>query len=209
MFTGIVEEIGKVTAASNREVSVTALRALSGLQTGASVAVNGVCLTVTATTPNTFTVNVMPETLRRTNLGQLQTGDRVNLERALMLGGELGGHFVQGHIDDTGEITNITTEENARLLHITASPEVMRLIVLKGFIAVDGVSLTVAGRDDRTFWVSLVDFTQRNTTLGEKHPGDRVNLEADIIAKYVAQFQQTAGGNITFEFLQEHGFMVN
>ncbi|MFC1961461.1 riboflavin synthase [Chloroflexota bacterium] len=209
MFTGIIEEIGSTIAAETNHLVIAARETLSGLKAGGSIAVNGVCLTATAFEADSFTVDVMPETRRRTNLGLLRRGDRVNLERPLALGGELGGHLVQGHIDATGEITSIDREDDATMVRIIAPGEVMRYVVPQGFITVDGASLTVVERDEDSFRVSLVDFTHHHTTLGDRKRGDPLNLEVDIIAKYVAQFQQPRSGKITPAFLQEHGFMVN
>ena len=187
---------------------INASQAIKGLQPGGSIAVNGVCLTATNFDSRSFTVDVMPETLKRTNLGLLHTGDRVNLERPLALGGELGGHLVQGHIDDTGRIASLTKDREAILITFEAPPDVMRFIVPRGFIAVDGVSLTVTERDASTFRVSIVGFTRQHTIIETRKVGDTVNLEVDIIAKYVAQMTQPHAG-ITAEFLQEHGFPVH
>jgi riboflavin synthase len=151
----------------------------------------------------------MPETRQRTNLGQLHAGDRVNLERPLKLNGEIGGHLVQGHIDDTGRVVSVAKEGEAVLMRFQAKPEVMRYIVPKGFIAVDGTSLTVTTKDDDTFGVSLVGYTLQHTILADRKPGDTVNLEADIIGKYVESLSKAQGTTITAEFLREHGFMVN
>ncbi|HTY81906.1 MAG TPA: riboflavin synthase [Dehalococcoidales bacterium] len=208
MFTGIVEEVGSVVAVSSTALKVAAKKALQNLQLGGSVAVNGACLTAIAFDDKTFSVNVMPETLQKTNLGLLKSGDKVNLERPLGLGGELGGHLVQGHIDGTGKVSAVTPEGAALRIKFTAPPEIMRLIVTKGFICVDGVSLTVTEKDDKFFGVSIVDFTRNNTTLSFKKPGDVVNLEADIIGKYVAEFLKPQGTGITAEFLRENGFPV-
>jgi riboflavin synthase len=209
VFTGIVQEIGSVAFVAAGSLVVTASQALKGMQLGGSIAVNGVCLTVTAFNDKSFSVDVMPETLRLTNLGRLRTGDTVNLERPLSLGGEMGGHLVQGHVDDTGRIASVTVEGGAVLMRFEASPEVMRFVVPKGFIAVDGVSLTVASIDTDSFWVSIVDYTRQHTILGSKKVGDLVNLEVDIIAKYVEQLSQPQRTGITVDFLQEHGFLVN
>jgi riboflavin synthase len=151
----------------------------------------------------------MPETSKRTNLGLLSAGDRVNLERSLALGGRLGGHLVQGHVDATGRVASVTWEGGAMIVRFEALPEVMRYVVEKGFIAVDGVSLTVVTRDTTSFRVSLVDYTRRHTILSSRQVGDIVNLEADIIAKYVEQLGQTRSTGITLDFLQEHGFLVS
>lgn len=207
MFTGIIEETGKVRSASHDRLVVGARRVLEGVKIGDSIAVNGVCLTVTAFSPESFTIGVMPETLRRTNLGELSPGDEVNLERALGAGAPMGGHFVQGHVDGTGRIVSVTREENAQIVRTSASPEVMRYIVPKGFIAIDGVSLTVVDWEPASFTVSLVPHTQANITLAGKKRGDTVNLEVDIIGKYVERFISARQGTITEAFLAEHGFI--
>jgi len=207
MFTGIVEEIGKVRAARRGQLTVAAQKVLEDTKLGDSIAVNGVCLTVTGLSPDSFSVDVMPETLRRTNLGKLRPGDGVNLERPLAVGGRFGGHFVQGHVDGVGRVLSVTPEKEALLLKFEATQEIMRYIVEKGFIAVDGVSLTVVECNSTSFTVSLVTFTLENTTLGGRRPGDMVNLEVDIIAKYVARLRE-GGTGITMEFLAEHGFLA-
>ena len=208
MFTGIVEELGKVTSAQAGNLVITANDVLSGIERGGSIAVNGVCLTVTDFNNNSFSVDVMPETLKRTNLGLLSAGDRVNLERPVALDGRLGGHLVQGHVDDTGRIASVIWDAGTMLVRFEAPPEVMRFTVEKGFVAVDGVSLTITTKDASSFWVSVVDYTQKHTTLGSKQVGDPVNLEVDIIAKYVEQLSQAHRTGITVDFLQEHGFLV-
>jgi riboflavin synthase len=209
MFTGIIEEIGTLAAAPSGKLLINAGQVLEGLTLGGSVAVNGACQTVIAFNDRTFTVEVMPETLRLTNLGQLRIGDRVNLERPLGLGGEIGGHLVQGHVDGTGKIVSAQKEGDAVLIRIEAPPELMRFVVKKGFIAVDGASLTVVDKDESSFRVSIVGYTREHITLVEKKTGDDVNLETDIIGKYVAEFNRPESGGITAEFLQEHGFAVN
>ncbi len=208
MFTGIAEEIGEVVSAQAARLVIRAGNVLAGIKPGGSMAVNGACLTVTDFNSTSFSVDIMPETRRRTNLGRLRPGDKVNLERPLSLGGELGGHLVQGHIDDTGRVASARWEGEALLMEFEASAEVMRYIVPKGFIAVDGISLTVVDRDAASFSVSLVDYTRKHTTLGEKRVGDLVNLEADIIAKYVEQFNQGRGAGVTADLLKEHGFLA-
>ncbi len=207
MFTGIVEETGKVAALAGNNLTITAREVVKGLTLGQSLAVNGVCLTVTAFNPAGFTVQVMPETLRRSNLGALRPGSRVNLERPLKFDGELGGHLVQGHVDGTGTLLSITPEADARLMRFAAPPDILRYVVEKGFIAVDGVSLTVASYDAESFTVSIVGFTRTHTTLGDKAAGDAVNLEVDIMAKYAERFSRPARPSVTTEFLREHGFM--
>jgi len=208
VFTGIVEEIGRVKATPAGSLVITAGGVLPGMESGASMAVNGVCLTVTDFDRKSFAVDVMPETLRRTNLGILKAGDRVNLERPLTLGGRLGGHLVQGHVDDTGRVTSVRRGSQETLVRFDTPPRLMPYIVEKGFIAVDGVSLTVVSKDTSSFQVSLVDYTAKHTTLGERRLGDLVNLEVDIIAKYVEQLSRTSRPEITFDFLEEHGFLV-
>jgi len=209
MFTGIIEEIGTVISAKPGGLTVAAGDILKGLSLGGSIALNGVCLTVTSLQANAFTTDVMAETLKRTNLGMLKTGDRVNLESPLVLGGPLGGHLVQGHIDAAGRITSIRWDGEAMLVGFEAPPEVMRYVVEKGFIAVDGVSLTVVARDAGTFQVSVVAHSRRNTIIEKWQIGDLVNLEVDIIAKYVEQVNQPRGTGITADFLREHGFSVS
>jgi riboflavin synthase len=208
VFTGIIEEVGRVIWVRSGSLVIAASDVLHGMGRGASMAVNGVCLTVTNFDNSSFSVDVMPETLKRTNLGLLYAGDGVNLERALPLGGRLGGHLVQGHVDDTGRVTSITWEGGAMTFRFEASPEVMHYMVEKGFIAVDGVSLTIVTKDTSSFQVSVVDYTRKYTTLGTRRVGDRVNLEVDIIAKYVKQLSQAYRPGITADFLQEHGFLV-
>ena len=206
MFTGIVEEIGTVRETSRERLAFEAHNVLEGMKAGDSIAVNGVCLTVVSLENHSFSVNVMPETLRCTNLSRLHYSDQVNLERALVLGGRLGGHLVLGHVDDTGEVMDVTSEEAAHIMRISAPAKLMPYIVDKGFIAVDGVSLTIVDLDDFSFVVSLVAYTMEHTTLGEKRPGDVVNLEADIIAKYVENLKERKRQGLNFEFLREYGF---
>jgi riboflavin synthase len=208
MFTGIIQEIGTVASLPSGGLVINAGQILDGIELGGSIAVNGVCQTITAFTADSFSVDVMPETLKRTNLGMLRLGDRVNLERPLGLGGEIGGHLVQGHVDATGQVISVSREGEAIIMRFRTPEELMRYIVEKGFIAVDGTSLTVVDKDRTSFSVSIVGFTRDNTTLAERRPGDSVNLEVDIIGKYAIESTRAPGG-ITAEFLQEHGFLVN
>jgi riboflavin synthase len=208
VFTGIIEEMGKVISARPGNLTVAAGKVLEDMEDGASIAVNGVCLTVTGFDNKSFTVEVMEETLSRTNLGLLKTGDGVNLERPLTLGGRLGGHLVQGHIDTTGRVISVTPRGESIIIGFEAPPRLMSYIVEKGFIAVDGASLTIVSRNSSSFQVSLVSYTRQNTILGSRRVGDTVNLEADIIAKYVEQFSRNGSSVITVDFLQEHGFLV-
>jgi riboflavin synthase len=207
MFTGIVEEIGIVKETNRDRLAFEAYKVLEGTKVGDSIAVNGVCLTVVSLGNRSFSVNVMPETLRCTNLGGLHYNDQVNLERALVLGGRLGGHLVLGHVDDTGEVLDVTSEETTRIMRISAPAKLMSYIVNKGFVAVDGVSLTVVDLDDFSFVVSLVAYTMEHTTLGRKRPGDVVNLEVDILAKYVECLKERKRQSLSFEFLKEYGFV--
>ena len=208
MFTGIIQEVGRVSSTQPGKLVITASRVLEAMELGGSITVNGVCLTIVSFNTNSFSVDIMPETLKRTNLGLLRAGDGVNLERPLALGGELGGHLVQGHIDDTGRVTSIIPDGETMLVRFEAPPEVMCYIVEKGFIAVDGVSLTVVVRDASSFQVSVVAYTREHTTLGNRRVGDLVNLEVDIIAKYVERLSSAHRTGITVDFLQEHGFLV-
>jgi riboflavin synthase len=207
MFTGIVEEIGIVKETGRDRLAFEAHKVLEGTEVGDSISVNGVCLTVVSLENYGFGVNVMPETLRCTNLGSLHYSDQVNLERALALGGRLGGHLVLGHVDDMGEVLDVSSEETARIMRISAPAKLMPYIVDKGFIAVNGVSLTIANFDDFSFVVSLVAYTMEHTTLGKKRPGDIVNLETDVIAKYVENLKERKRQSLNFEFLREYGFV--
>lgn len=190
MFTGIVEEVGEVVrlerlADDAARLVVRGPRVTADTRRGDSVAVDGTCLTVTDLDGETFTADVMGETLRRTGLGQVTPGTPVNLERATALGGRLGGHLVQGHVDGTGTLLDRTAAEHWHLVRISLPPALVRYVVEKGSVAVDGVSLTVVSVDDTAFTVGLVPATLAATTLGRKVPGDRVNLEVDLVAKYV------------------------
>ena len=207
MFTGIIEEVGIVKETSRDSLTFEASKVFEETREGDSIAVNGVCLTVISMENRGFSANVMPETLRCTNLGNLHYGDPVNMERALVFGGRLGGHLLLGHIDDTGEVIDVTSEEKANIMRILAPAKLMPYVVNKGFIAVDGVSLTIVGLDDSSFAVSLVSYTMENTTLGKKRDGDTVNLEVDILAKYVENLQEQRRQSLGFEFLREYGFV--
>jgi riboflavin synthase len=187
MFTGIVEEAGVVKEAERGRLVIGCKKALRGTHLGDSIAINGVDLTVAYMDEDSFTSNVMPETYRRSNLGQLKPGDLVNLERALTVSDRLGGHVVRGVVEATGTLLSVTPEEDAVIARYAAPPEIMRYVIVKGPIAVDGVSLTVIDRDESSFAVSLVLYTQDVTNLTRKKPGDTVNLESDIIARYIDQ----------------------
>jgi riboflavin synthase len=185
MFTGIVEEVGRVRTSAPGRLVVGASTVMNDLKVSDSVSLNGVCLTVTARDAEAFSVDVVPETLRRSNLGLLREGDPVNLERPLAADGRYGGHIVQGHVDATVTVESIEVEEEALLMKFQAPKSVMRYVVEKGFIAIDGTSMTVVNCDIQSFVVTVIPYTRENTVLGERKVGDRVNLEVDIIAKYV------------------------
>lgn len=192
MFTGIVEEVGITESlseiAGGWSLTVKARTVLEDTRLGHSIAVNGACLTVTALADDRFTVGLSPETLRRTNLGDLRPGDSVNLERSLTTNGRIGGHFVQGHVDGMGEARAFRPEGDSLWVTIGAAPELLRYIVPKGYIAVDGVSLTVVDVLPDAFTFMLVAYTQQHITLPSKSAPSRVNLEVDILGKYVEKF---------------------
>lgn len=215
MFTGIVEELGTIAAmeqnGTNGRITILASKVLEGTKLGDSIAVNGVCLTVTDMKIDRFCADVMGETLRRSNLGTLRKGAKVDLERAMAADGRFGGHMVSGHIDGTGEIASITPEGNAVWYTITTPAKVLHGIVEKGSIAIDGISLTVAKVTEKDFSVSIIPHTGANTILSMKKTGDVVNLENDIIGKYVEKFLMPAKekkeSKITEDFLGKYGFL--
>lgn len=215
MFTGIVEEMGVLRSvrrgAHSAVLSIGAEAVLSDLKIGDSVAVNGVCLTATTVDAGGFTADVMHETLNRSSLGALVPGSPVNLERAMAANGRFGGHMVAGHIDGTGTITARRQDDNAVWYTVSAAPSLLRYIVEKGSIAIDGISLTVASVEADRFSVSVIPHTAAVTVLGRKRPGDIVNLETDLIGKYVEKLLRPAEdtapkGGISLEFLMENGF---
>jgi riboflavin synthase len=203
MFTGIVEEIGQIKDIAPRSLRVAAEKVLEGTREGDSIAINGACLTVTALDGGSFTVDIMPETVRRTTIATLHYGDRVNLERAMVAGGRIGGHFVQGHVDGTGKIVSVKPEGDALIARTSAEKDILKYVVVKGFIAVDGVSLTVTEYDGFSFSVSLVSYTRYNTILGTKKPGGAVNLEVDIMAKYIERLAQADKKDVVVSFLED------
>ena len=215
MFTGIVEELGSVRrmlpGSRAGEIVIAARTVLEGTRVGDSIAVNGVCLTVTAMGDDEFTADVMPETLRKTGLGQLKVGDPVDLERAMAADGRFGGHIVSGHIDGVGRIREVRPEQNAHVVRIEAPREILALVVEKGSIAIDGISLTVASVDATSFSVSIIPHTASETVLLKKRAGDTVNLENDIVGKYVQKLLSNAAPapsspGLTLEYLQANGF---
>ena len=213
MFTGIIEELGTVGQLDRRpdsiKLTILARKVLEGTQLGDSIAVNGVCLTVTSMTDSSFTADVMHETMRRSSLSDIKSGSKVNLERAMQVGGRLGGHIVSGHIDGVGHIARIAAAGIARVITISIPKDMEPFIVEKGSIAIDGISLTVVSVGNSQFSVSIIPHTMANTTLIDKHPGAVVNLETDVIGKYVHSFTTAHTGKrsgITLETLLENGF---
>ena len=214
MFTGIVEEVGRIITADRKgnsaRLKIEAEKVLEDIKIGDSIAVNGICLTVTSFGKNYFTADVMHETLRRSSIGEAASGSPVNLERAMAADGRFGGHIVAGHIDGTGMIEELRKEENAVWVKIRTTPEILELIVEKGSICIDGISLTVAEVSEKSFQVSVIPHTGEETTLLKKKAGDRVNLENDIVGKYIKKFltpSEPAGkcGGLTMELLEEYG----
>ncbi len=211
MFTGIIEELGTVRAVKKGPKSavlrVGAPVVTQDVQAGDSIAVNGVCLTVVEFSRGGFTAEVMAETLRATGLGGLKSGDRVNLERALRPSDRMGGHMVSGHVDGVGKVMGVAKEDIAYVFTIGAPESVLSYVIKKGSIAVDGISLTVVDMDEKGFRVSIIPHTMARTTLGVKKPGDSVNLEADMIARYIERLLPggRAGGRLTKGFLEGHG----
>lgn len=207
MFTGIIEEVGAVKNIAGGRIVVAAKKVLDGIHIGYSVAVNGICLTATEFGADYFAADVMPETFRRTSLAETRNGSRVNLERALTLSARLGGHIVSGHIDGAGKIVSFAKEKNAVIMKIAADEKILRLIVEKGSVALDGISLTVADVSGADFAVSLIPQTMKETNLAEKKVGSLINIETDIIGKYVAKLLHgTPERGITADFLRENGF---
>lgn len=216
MFTGIVEEVGTVLALSAGKITIKASKVLEQKAlSGSSIAVNGVCLTVAGSSAGSFTADIMPQTLRLTNLGKLSVGSNVNLERAMAADGRFGGHIVSGHIDGTGTVESLTPEGNAVWLTVACSADLLRYILPRGSITIDGVSLTAAEVGDSYFKVSLIPHTRQETTLLNHKVGDVLNLETDIIGKYVERLlkfdneKQPESGckkKLSYEFLAENGF---
>lgn len=216
IFTGIIEELGVVKSiainGASGCITIKAKKVLEGTQLGDSIAVNGTCLTVTSINSDGFSADVMAETVKRTSLSQVGKGDLVNLERAMILNGRFGGHIVSGHIDGTGTITKYTKEENAIWVTIKAPDEILDLIVEKGSICIDGISLTVATVSDQDFQVSIIPHTAKETTLIHKKVGSLVNLENDIVGKYIKKLmennqeeQAKKASGLTMEMLEEYG----
>ena len=216
MFTGIVEEVGTLKAiqkgAHSAALTIQADKILTDIHIGDSIAVNGVCLTATAFTPKSFTADVMHETLNRTGLAALRPGSHVNLERAMAANGRFGGHIVAGHVDGVGRISDIQRDDNAIWYTIRAGENILRYVVEKGSITIDGISLTVARVDRDSFAISAIPHTVAVTVLSERRVGDSVNLETDIIGKYVEKLlqpretEQASKSGLTRDFLSKYGF---
>ena len=216
MFSGIVEAVGRVQSIRGSEdgarIAIEAGAMLDGAKLGESIAINGACMTVVKITGEAFEADVSPESLRMTNLGELKAGDALNLERALALGDRLGGHMVSGHIDGVGQIRSRRADGDSIWLTVEAPAEVMRYIVFKGSVAVDGISLTVADCGEDSFSIAVIPHTSACTTLTEKKDGSPVNLETDLIGKYVEKFlaphvgAQTGTSGVSMEKLKEHGY---
>ena len=213
MFTGIVEEIGTVKSVQSKVITIEASKIFDDLHLGDSVAVNGTCLTVSSFDNKIFNADVTQETLNRTNLGSLKNGSKVNLERAMTLSGRFGGHIVSGHIDGVGSIKSMKKDDNAIILIIEVPKHLMKYIVEKGSVAVDGISLTVASLTDNTFSIAVIPHTLKETVLYYKKEGDKVNIENDVIGKYVERLltfkednDDSKKSNITMDFLLKNGF---
>lgn len=185
MFTGIIEEVGTVRRAENGELAIAAKKVLWGTNLGDSISVNGVDVTAKHFDEEGFEAHIMPETYRRSNLGELKAGHLVNLERSLQLAGRVSGHLVRGVVEATGTLHSFTDDGDAIIARFYAPPDILRHTIVKGPIAIDGISLTITAKDAETFSVSLVQYTRANTNLVNRKPGDRINLETDIIARYV------------------------
>lgn len=216
MFTGIVEELGTIKSlnmqGTSGQIAIKAKKVLENTKIGDSIAVNGICLTVTSILNDGFTADVMAETVRRSSLKGAGAGDKVNLERAMAADGRFGGHIVSGHIDGTGTISEFRKEENAVWVTIDTPKEILNLIVEKGSICIDGISLTVAALTDKTFSVSVIPHTGEETTLLKKKPGDMVNLENDVVGKYVQRLlglepkKEESKSSLTMDMLRDYGF---
>lgn len=206
MFTGLIEEIGIVKSATTHHLVIEAKNVLEDIRVGDSIAIDGACLTVTSVDNNHFNVDLMVETIKYTGLGKLRYGNQVNLERAVTLDKRLGGHLVLGHVDDIGTILSIDLRQTDRIIKIAFPTKLMRYISYKGFIAVDGISLTITDLDASSFSVSLVNHTQKHTTLGNKRPGDNVNLEIDVIARYLERLSEYDNREPTMNLLREYGY---
>jgi len=216
MFTGIIEEVGTVLSIKKGNVSSSITfggsKIFDDIHLGDSIAINGVCLTADTLTGNSFTADIMAETLRRSSLGDLKVGSKVNMERAMLCNGRFGGHIVSGHVDATGTITSLNREENAVWVTITVDTKTLKYIVEKGSVALDGISLTVATVSDTSFKVSIIPHTAQETTLLSKSVGDKINIECDVVGKYIEKFlnfkdDNKSNDSLDMNFLAQHGFI--
>jgi len=207
MFTGIIEEIGSVQKLSAKSLAVQATEVLVGTAPGDSISVNGACLTVIDIAKSAFTVEIMPETRRLTNIGDLHVGDQVNLERALSAQGRFGGHFVQGHVDAVGKVASMAPDGEAIILSVKATEDILKYLVKKCFVAINGVSLTVTECNTAQFSVSLVSFSRQKTNLGTLKQGQKVNLEVDIIAKYIEKFYHPGKQEGIISLLDQYDYL--
>lgn len=215
LFTGIVEEIGTVLSvtpgAASLQMKIKCKKVLSDVNKGDSIAVNGVCLTVASYEGNYFTADVMPETVKATTLQGLRSGSSVNLERAMAANGRFGGHFVSGHVDGTGEIVSIQPKENAVYMEIGVAPDLLQYFIPKGSVTIDGTSLTVFGINETGFIISLIPVTQEDSIIGHKRLGDKVNVECDMLAKYIERLlskkEEKASSGLTMATLTANGFL--
>lgn len=215
MFTGIVEEIGTISSVTpgttSLQLKIKCTKVLSDVNKGDSIAVNGVCLTVANYSTDYFVADVMPETVKATTLHELKPGSSVNLERAMAANGRFGGHFVSGHVDGTGEIISIRPKENAVYMEITIDPDLLKYFIPKGSVTVDGTSLTVFGITESGFIISLIPVTQADSIIGQKRIGDKVNIECDMLAKYIegllAKKEVQTSSGLTMATLAANGFL--
>lgn len=211
MFTGIIQELGTIKSISSKAdlttIEIEAKDAVKDMKVGDSISVEGICSTVTDMNSNTFSIEFMPETMEKTCANKWQTGSKLNLEPAMKLSDKLNGHFVSGHVDTSGEIINIKEGEKTKDIDISFPPEFLKFIALKGSIAVDGISLTISLLKENYFTVSLIPHTIENTTLGKKKVHDKVNLEVDMISRYLKQLFDERDKQTSYEFLKDRGFI--
>ena len=208
MFTGIIEEIGKVLEIQSEKITIGCIKVLENTKIGDSIAVNGVCLTVTELLQNSFVANISPETLKVTSLKNLKIGGFINLERAMKADGRFGGHIVSGHIDGCAKVIKITKNNDFYNFEFELNPSEVKYVIKKGSITINGISLTIAGVNNNTINIAVIPHTYENTSLKFLKSGDFVNIEVDMIAKYVEKFLLSSDNKsrISLEFLQEHGF---
>lgn len=215
MFTGIVEEVGMVSSitpgATSLQLTIKCTKVLSDVHKGDSIAVNGVCLTVANYSKTYFTADVMPETVKATTLQELRLGSPVNLERAMVANGRFGGHFVSGHVDGTGEIISVQPKGNAIYMEVSVAADLLQYFIPKGSVTVDGTSLTIFGITEKGFIISLIPVTQGDSIIGHKHTGDKVNVECDMLAKYIERLllkkEEKPGSGVSMATLTANGFL--